>query len=73
MLMGSNYVPPAAVGVFSDVPTTFWGAKWIEAAYDAGLIPACETTPDLLFCPDDPLDRAMGAYMMVQAKGLATP
>ena len=73
MLMGSNYVPPAAVGVFSDVPTTFWGAKWIEAAYDAGLIPACETTPDLLFCLDDPLDRAMGAYMMVQAKGLATP
>jgi hypothetical protein len=61
------------VGVFSDVSTGFWGAKWIEAAYNAGLIPACETDPELRFCPDDALDRAMGAYMMVQAKGLKLP
>lgn len=58
---------------FSDVEVGFWGAKWIEAAYNAGLIPACETTPELRFCPDNPLDRAMGAYMMVQAKGLVIP
>ncbi len=73
MLMGANYVPPDAAGIFSDVPTTFWGAKWIEAAFNAGLIPACETEPELRFCPDDPLDRAMAAYMMVQAKGLSVP
>ena len=42
-------------------------------AYNTGLIPACETSPELRFCPDNPLDRAMAAYMMVQAKGLVLP
>ncbi len=56
-----------------DASVDYWGTKWIEAAYNAGLIPACEMEPELRFCPDDPLDRAMGAYMMVQAKGLEVP
>jgi hypothetical protein len=73
MLHGADYVPPEAAGIFADVPAAFWGAKWIEAAYNAGLIPACETAPDRRFCPDDALDRALGAYMMVQAKGLVLP
>lgn len=73
MLSGTDYVPPDPVGIFADVEIDFWGAKWIEAAYNAGLIPACETSPELNFCPDDPLDRAMAAYMMVQAKGLPLP
>jgi hypothetical protein len=73
MLNGSDYVPPDPVGLFVDVPVEFWGAKWIEWAYNAGLIPPCETTPELRFCPDDPLDRAMAAYMMVQAKELPSP
>ena len=70
MLHGAGYVPPDPTGIFSDVSTDFWGAKWIEAAYNADLIPACATSPELRFCPDAPLDRAMAAYMMVQAKGL---
>jgi hypothetical protein len=70
MLHGSAFVPPTAQGIFADVDPGFWGAKWIEAAFNAGLIPACETSPQLKFCPDDPLTRAMAAYMMVQAKGL---
>jgi hypothetical protein len=73
MLHGAEYVPPDPVGLFTDVPVGFWGAKWIEAAYGAGLIPACETSPALRFCPDAPLDRAMAAYMMVQAKGIHLP
>jgi hypothetical protein len=73
MLHGTNYTPPDPTGIFADVPTSFWGARWIEAAYEAGLIPACETSPELRFCPEDPLTRAMGAYMMVQAKGLSLP
>jgi hypothetical protein len=64
-------VPPDPAGIFADVDVGIWGAKWAEAAYNAGLIPACETSPELRFCPDDPLDRAMGAYMMVQAKDLS--
>lgn len=73
MLHGASYVPPDPAGIFADVEVGYWGAKWIEAAYTAGLIPACETSPELRFCPDDPLDRAMAAYMMVQAKGLSIP
>jgi hypothetical protein len=73
MLHGAGYIPPDPVGIFADVDIGFWGAKWIEAAYDAGLIQACETSPELRFCPDDPLDRATAAYMMVQAKGLSIP
>jgi hypothetical protein len=73
MMNGAGYVPPDPSGIFADVSIDFWGAKWIEAAYNAGLITACETSPQLKFCPDDPLDRAMAAYMMVQAKGLNVP
>ncbi len=73
MLHGADYVPPDPVGIFVDVDVGFWGAKWIEAGYNAGLIPACETSPEFRFCPDAPLDRAMAAYMMVRAKGLNVP
>jgi parallel beta-helix repeat protein len=72
MMHGADYVPPEPAGLFGDVPIEAWYADWAEAAYEAGIIPACETEPDLLFCPEDPLDRAMAAYMMVQAKGLLT-
>jgi hypothetical protein len=70
MMYGTDYEPPAPTGMFADVPIDYWGARWIEAAYIAGLIPACETSPELRFCPMDSLDRAMAAHMMVQAIGL---
>jgi hypothetical protein len=73
MMHGANYVPPEPIGLFSDVPTTTWYADWAEAAYNAGIIPACQMEPELFFCPEDPLDRAMAAYMMVRAKGLQVP
>jgi hypothetical protein len=73
MMHGADYVPPEPVGLFSDVPTTEWYADWAEAAYKAGIVPACRTEPELLFCPEDPLDRAMAAYMMVQAKRMQIP
>jgi hypothetical protein len=73
MMHGSEYVPPEPTGIFADVPTTTWYADWAEAAFNAGIIPACQTEPELLFCPEDPLDRAMAAYMMVQAKDLTIP
>jgi hypothetical protein len=73
MMHGIDYVPPDPAGLFADVPAEAWYADWAEAAFNAGIIPACETEPELRFCPDDPLDRAMAAYMMVQAKGLSVP
>ena len=44
----------------------------VEAAYNAGILPACLETP-LSFCPEDKLDRAWTAYMMVQAKDIPIP
>jgi hypothetical protein len=70
MLNGVDYEPPPASGDFADMDLSFWGTKWAEAAYDAGLIPACSTDRSLEFCPDGPLTRGLAAYMMVQAKGL---
>jgi hypothetical protein len=70
MLNGQSYVPPEpTVQIFDDVPLGDWYTKWVHAAYDAGLLPACQETPDLLFCPNDDLTRDWAAYMMVQAKG----
>jgi hypothetical protein len=74
MMRGAGYEPPqSGAQVFSDVPLGAWYAKWAQAAYDAKLIDPCETVPELRFCPDEPLSRALAAYMMVQAKGLALP
>jgi tartrate-resistant acid phosphatase type 5 len=69
---GVAYTPPTPTGLFSDVDLAAWYAGWAEAAYNEGLLPACNATP-LQFCPDDALDRAWAAYMMVQAKGLVIP
>jgi hypothetical protein len=66
---GVGYVPPPATGLFTDVDTSAWYAPWVEAAYVEGLLPACQDSP-LQFCPEDPLNRAWAAYMMVMAKGL---
>jgi hypothetical protein len=70
MLNGVAYEPPAPGAIFSDMTSDYWGTKWAEAAYNAGLIPACNQQP-LRFCADGPLTRGLAAYMMVQAKGLA--
>jgi hypothetical protein len=72
MLHGVNYVPADPTGIFNDVPVSYWGARWIEAAYQDGLIPACDEGAKL-FCPEDPFTRAMAAYTMVQAKGWNPP
>ena len=74
MLHGANYAPPEPTQqTFADVPLGTWYAKWAQAAYDAGLVPPCETFHDLRFCPDGPLTRGLAAYMMVQAKKMMQP
>lgn len=73
MLHGQSFNPPNPTGIFIDVPINEWYAGWIEAAYTAEILLPCETEPELRACPQDPLTRAMGAYMMVNAKGLSMP
>ncbi|OGO18784.1 MAG: hypothetical protein A2Z14_00275 [Chloroflexi bacterium RBG_16_48_8] len=71
MMYGKNYQPPdPPKGYFKDVDTSAWYADWVDACWEAGIAEPCATEPDLLFCPDDGLTRAVAAYMMVKAKGL---
>jgi len=65
---GVAYEPPPADLIFDDVDLEDWYVDWVEAAYEEGILPACQDDP-LRFCPEDELDRAWAAYMMVQAKG----
>ncbi len=73
MMYGADYVPPAPKGYFADVDPELWYAKWVDAAWEAGIVEPCETEPELMFCPEDGLTRAMAAYMMVKAKQLDVP
>jgi hypothetical protein len=70
MLNGPSYEPPTPQGLFTDAPLGEWYTRWVEDAYSTGILPECESEPSLTVCPDQPLDRAMAAYMMVQAKGI---
>jgi len=72
MKYGNSYVPFPATGVFAEMTdTSFWGTKWAEQAYADGLLPACGTSGEQpLFCPNDLVTRAWGAYMIVKVKNL---
>jgi len=80
MKYGISYTPPDATGeVFADMlllPTAHWGIAWAEKAYTDGLLPACGTdilSGKPLFCPDNPINRAWSAYLIVKANNLALP
>ena len=73
MMYGVDYEPPEAKRYFADVGEGLWYERWVDAAYDAGIAELCATEPELQYCPDEPLTRAVAAYMMVQVKGLAQP
>jgi hypothetical protein len=73
MLYGAGYVPSDPKGYFADVDPEKWYAKWVDACWEAGIAEPCGIEPELLFCPEDGLSRAVAAYMMVQAKELPLP
>jgi hypothetical protein len=52
---GRSYTPPGPVGIFADVQTDNRAAGWIEASWNEGLMDPCQTSPQLLFCPDSQL------------------
>jgi len=70
LLHGKDYIPEDAQGIFSDMFTTWWGTRWAEAAYRQSLIPACESSAGLEFCPQASLSRAMAAYTLAMVEGL---
>ncbi|HSK65697.1 MAG TPA: hypothetical protein VK888_02120, partial [Anaerolineales bacterium] len=62
---GSDYVPPAATGVFQDVPPDYWSAAWIEKLAADGITSGCSTSP-LMFCPTTPVSRDQMAVFLIR-------
>ena len=48
---GPSYVPPAATGLFGDVPAGDSFAPWIEQLYEEQVTGGCQAAP-LLYCPE---------------------
>ncbi len=66
---GSEYVPPAATGLFADVPVDDADAPWIEELYRRQITAGCNASP-LLYCPDRPNTRGQMAVFVVKTWGL---
>lgn len=66
---GANYQPPAAIGVFADVPANYWAAPWIEQLAQEGISSGCSVTPKQ-YCPTSPITRDQMAVFLVRAFAL---
>ncbi len=62
---GINFVPPAATGVFSDVPVGSFGANYIEQLAADGITSGCGGGK---FCPNTAVTRAQMAIFLVKSK-----
>ncbi|HEX4441267.1 MAG TPA: carboxypeptidase regulatory-like domain-containing protein [Thermoanaerobaculia bacterium] len=62
---GSDYTPPAAVGIFGDVPASNPFAPWIEDLYNKGITGGCSTSP-LKYCPDNTVLRQQMAVFLLK-------
>jgi subtilisin family serine protease len=61
--LGIGYTPPAAVGLFSDLPASSGFARWAEDLYNRGITAGCGTNP-LRYCPADPITRGQMAVFV---------
>ena len=64
---GSSYRPPAATGIFEDVPTDYWAADWIEQLAAEGITAGCSVNP-LQYCPSTAVTRDQMAVFLLKAK-----
>jgi hypothetical protein len=67
---GSAYVPPSASGLFDDVATDYWAARFIEAMSIEGITGGCGGGN---FCPEDYVTRGQMAVFLVAGFDLAVP
>jgi len=66
---GSTYAPPAATGIFGDVPAADPFAPWIEELYAEQVTGGCQASP-LLYCPANFNTRGQMAVFLVKTFGL---
>jgi hypothetical protein len=64
---GSDYVPPAATGVFADVPVSDAYAPWIEELALEGVTAGCGAGN---YCPASPNTRGQMAVFLEKTFGL---
>ncbi|MBI5293980.1 MAG: S-layer homology domain-containing protein [Chloroflexi bacterium] len=64
---GTGYTPPAATGVFADVPAAYPFAPWIEQLAAEGITGGCGGGD---FCPKTVVNRAQMAVFLVTAFNL---
>ncbi len=69
---GPGYVPPAATGVFQDLPVSDPFARWVEELVRRQITAGCSAAPPL-FCPGQAVTRAQAAVFLVTTFGLPTP
>jgi hypothetical protein len=63
---GDDYTPPAASGIFADVPVSHPFAAWIERLYAQGIAGGCASNP-LRYCPDQVVTRSQMAVLLLRA------
>jgi hypothetical protein len=61
---GAGYAPPAATGIFTDVPADDPFAPWIEELFNRGVVAGCGAGPT--YCPDDPVLRQQMAVFLLR-------
>ena len=64
---GASYTPPPATGIFTDVPTSYWAAAWIEQLATEGITTGCGAG---IYCPTAPVTRAQMAVFLVRTFNL---
>jgi hypothetical protein len=66
---GAGYAPPAATGIFADVPAADPFAPWIEELYNRGITGGCLAAP-LSYCPDNTvLRKQMAVFLLKTLEG----
>ncbi len=61
---GAAYSPPPATGIFSDVATGYWAARWIEQLAAEGITGGCGGGR---YCPSAVVTRAQMAVFLARA------
>ena len=64
---GSAYAVPTPTGVFTDVPTNYWAAAWIEQLAVEGITGGCGGGN---YCPATPVSRDQMAVFLVRTFNL---
>jgi hypothetical protein len=66
---GAGFQPPAATGMFADVPLDHPFVQWIEQLAREGITGGCATNP-ARYCPEAPVTRAQMAVFLVRTFNL---